>query len=47
MHLFQRFAEWVCAWAGHCRDWPEMETCGRCGCCMPLDTKTNEEERNG
>lgn len=34
--LFQRFAAWVCSWAGHCRDWPAMEECGRCGVHMPL-----------
>ncbi|UEW68350.1 hypothetical protein [Xanthomonas phage JUN5] len=26
-----------CRWWGCSRDWPEMETCGRCGRHMPLD----------
>lgn len=37
MRWHQRFLEWVCSWAGHGRDWPEMEQCGRCGTHMPLE----------
>lgn len=30
-------SRWVCRRFGHARDWPEMETCCRCGTHMPLD----------
>lgn len=32
--LYRRFLSWVCSWAGHSRDWPDMESCGRCACFM-------------
>ncbi len=37
MFLMQLISLWVCRRFGCSRDWPQMETCSRCGKHLPLD----------
>ena len=34
----------LCKWFGHTRDWPEQETCARCGTVMPLEDAIDDRD---